>query len=858
MRSSFSICLIVTGGLILLLLTNTVYAAEPQGGDGTAQEKTGTDRKQGSAEASRTTSTIGGVARPNAETSQRATQVWLTDLDETHVEVGAGKLGKHGLAGCVPGPIKISGVASPHALGMRPDGQVEYSLGKKYRSFRASAALSDVSGKGTIRPVQFRVLGDGRLLWKSIPIRRLRGGEPCLLDISGVSVLRLEVQFIPNAEGDASLANAAWVEPYVSDSAPVPEAMSWFKPERFEKHEALFEELEKSRALFDGEKFAELEKIADKWRKSETLYGGFPILFSFYQRLTDPLGSTERDWQKHISRLERWIKIRPESVTPLVVLGDSYINYAWQARGNGLASQVSPDAWPKFEERLAKAREYLEKAKTIGGDPHVYAALLSVALGQSSNKDDVMELVESGRKQFPRYYPIYESAAFSFLPQWGGDLAAFQKFAAQIREELGGELGDEVYFRVATQLIGTIPENSLPLKKAGFGLAELRRGMKVVLRDYPDERLYFNSACFIAALWQHEDETFARLLFTGLDPTTFTKTPWRSYARMEDHRRGVNHDTDYDRDVKDVEYPSSAWIGNVAFFGSSDRIIGSGSLPRLSIRYLVPHMGKLNLSVPVEPNVGGLAVDADGKTILVRWLPQPQNPIKEAQVFRIGPGEEPLTLKGHTADLVGVAVSRDGSQCGTTALDKTARLWTLSDVEHPIVLTHPRDPLAIAFSPDGKAAATADARGVIWLWDAATGKAIGEPLGIEEPDHGQCRLRFLPDGRELIWVAKDGKIRRWNIQTRRFQETVGSRGDLISQADVSRDGQWLAIGHEGGAVCLIATNGWKTIRTWEDHYDAVSGLSFSPDGAQLLSSSLDGTVKLRQIKDLIARNSNSP
>ena len=56
------------------------------------------------------------------------TRVWLTDLTETNVSLGSGKLGKHGLAGCVPGGIRIHGISSHHGLGMHAEAHVEYVL----------------------------------------------------------------------------------------------------------------------------------------------------------------------------------------------------------------------------------------------------------------------------------------------------------------------------------------------------------------------------------------------------------------------------------------------------------------------------------------------------------------------------------------------------------------------------------------------------------------------------------------------------------------------------------------------------------------------------------------------------------
>jgi NPCBM/NEW2 domain/Domain of unknown function (DUF4034) len=350
--------------------------------------------------------TIPAAPSPAAPVVAAFERVWLCDLQETNVSVASGQFGK-GLAGCAPGAIRINGTSSHHGLGMRADAHVEYALGKKYHTFRTSVAMNDSAGTKAGRPVEFRVVGDGKELWKSYPFYQAGSGEPCLLDVTGVDVLRLEAQFVPNTTGNEETAHAAWIEPYVSDEAVTPEALRLFSPERFNVYQSRRVEISKIRQLFDTERFADLEALAKQWRANDPHCGAWPMLFSFYQALENPTAPTEAAWQEHLARLEKWRTSNPESITPLIVLGDFYISYAWAARGGDIAMNVPKDAWPKFEDRLGKAREYLEKAETIGGDPEVYCGLIQVAQGQSAEPDDVLALVDNAHEL--RHGPAPES-----------------------------------------------------------------------------------------------------------------------------------------------------------------------------------------------------------------------------------------------------------------------------------------------------------------------------------------------------------------------------------------------------------------------------------------------------------------
>jgi hypothetical protein len=764
---------------------------------------------------------------------------WLCDLDERNVVVASESFGKKGLAGFAPGAIVINGIPSHHGLGMRANAHVEYQLGKKYHTFRGSAAICDSAGKQHCRPVEFRVLGDGKPLWTSYPFDRAGSGEPCLVDVTGVDSIRLEVQFVPATTGNEEAAHTAWIEPYVSEQPVTPEALRLFNPERFNEHHQRESELANVRPLFDDEKFADLEAMAKDLRAKDIRCGGLPMLYLFYQAMTTASDTGDEGWQKHFDRVDRWQKSQPNSVTPLVVLGESYVNYAWQVRGHDVAARVPTEAWPKFEARVAKAREYLEQAETIGADTETYNALIGVAQVQGAEPDEVIKLVEKGRQLSPRYIPLYGSAANCMLPQWSGDELGVQKFAARMQHEIGGDLGDEVYFRIALQAIMDRADQYL-IGRRGITYADLQPGIKVALRDYPDDNAYVGYACFLACTSFH-DEEIARLLLTRIDPATFTRRPWGIYDELEKWRQSLNAGTNLH--YVPVRKRTRNYYGNIAFLGETNRLLASGGAPALEI-ITAEQSAEHDQSIPVEPNVGGMAVDSGGKTAIIRWLPQPSGSSHDAQVLTLGTAEPPIALRGHRADIIAVAINRDGSRCGTVAADNTAKIWDLDHPDKPIVLDSTKDVVAIAFSPDGKIAATAGVHGTIQLWNAETGAAMGKPLGIEGKDHLHCRLRFLPDGKGLVWSGKVGIIRCWTIADQKVVREAPIGGDFISQMEVSPDGDWLAIGREGGTLDIMDLGRLKIIHSRPVHFASISGLAFSADGEWLATSALDGTLKV--------------
>ena len=86
-------------------------------------------------------------------------------------------------------------------------------------------------------------------------------------------------------------------------------------------------------------------------------------------------------------------------------------------------------------------------------------------------------------------------------------------------------------------------------------------------------------------------------------------------------------------------------------------------------------------------------------------------------------------LTGHTGGVKSAAFSPDGKRIVTASSDKTARLWD-AETGKPIgeLDGHEGWVWRAAFSPDGKRIVTASGDKTARLWDADTGKAIGEPL----------------------------------------------------------------------------------------------------------------------------------
>jgi hypothetical protein len=147
-------------------------------------------------------------------------KVFLSDLQEFAWRPGPGgwEFGKNGRLGSIwaaNGRVIINGAPAEKGLSMHPPVQgytrICYMLGRKAKSFRGAAAISEDEPGSRPPPTRFLILGDGKVLWRSGAIREWKVKEEFDVDVRNVDILELRTFVEHNHFG----AHAAWVDPYV-------------------------------------------------------------------------------------------------------------------------------------------------------------------------------------------------------------------------------------------------------------------------------------------------------------------------------------------------------------------------------------------------------------------------------------------------------------------------------------------------------------------------------------------------------------------------------------------------------------------------------------------------------------------
>ncbi len=769
--------------------------------------------------------------------SKMPTRIWLSHFEVKNVRVGWGSYGKNGWTGYSGNRIVVNQLYSPHGLGMHAEGQADYGLHRRFRTFRATAAMDDSTVPAVEWPVEFRVYGDGRLLWTSPGMRTKGDSWPCMLDVSGVDVLRLETHFSPNGSGSRDNAHSVWVEPYVSVAAPRPEVLAYFNQAGCRRIETTVRFQDEVATHLRKEEFDALEKIADRYRAKDDYMTGRSRLGLFYSALGRPNRSGEPAWNQHLALLDKWQKAKPDSPTALIATARAYHNWAWNARGGGWASEVTEQGAKLLEERNRKAQDLLLQAmKKKASDPAAYDMFIDIALTEGQLEGDVQRVFNEGRKRFPRYYPLYNTMANYLLPKWHGQPGEVESCAAEVRDDLGGELGQEIYMRMAGSIYHDVPGGEF-FQREGFEIDKLMPGIRVALRDFPENTLAFNFACHAACVGKKDD--LAAQLLPRLDSATFLHSMWGGYGRLDSFQRKYDP-ASRDGEIAVTRAGTIAVLFSLAYCKDGSLLCG-GEDARLEIWPAGADAPRD--AIVTEGPVGAVAVDSAGQRAIVevgtRYGASPF-----ACVYDVQDGKQLATLKGHSREVVAVAISPDGKRCGTASKDGTARLWDLDNSEHAAaVLSHPEEVYDIDFSADGSSVATTSEKGGLWLWDARTGQVRGQPLVGKEQGPWRCRVRFMPKSDRLITASADNTIRVWDLPRRQFRSTRPDGGPITSLA-VSPDDRWIAVGRQDGEVDVLSAESLRLERVFQEHFYPVGSVAFSPDGSELASVSWDGMLKL--------------
>jgi hypothetical protein len=287
------------------------------------------------------------------------------------------------------------------------------------------------------------------------------------------------------------------------------------------------------RNLFNQGQFAPLETIAETARSQKTRFpGGAWKLHVFYDAIEQPgsLTATDAAWNAHFARLQSWSAAMPGSSTPRVAMAQSYLRFAWKARGSGQFGKVTADGWKLFGERAQKARDILEQAKSISAkDPQWYRTMQTVCLAQGCDQKQAEVLLDEASAAEPGYFYFYEAQANYLLPKWYGKTGDSEAFAQSAADRVGGPEGDFIYFQLAASLNCCKTRAQAP----AISWDRVKQGYVALGQLYGSTNFERNELAFMAV--REGDREFAQQLFARIGDNWNARV-WGSKDKFESHK----------------------------------------------------------------------------------------------------------------------------------------------------------------------------------------------------------------------------------------------------------------------------------------------------------------------------------
>jgi WD40 repeat protein/transcriptional regulator with XRE-family HTH domain len=303
------------------------------------------------------------------------------------------------------------------------------------------------------------------------------------------------------------------------------------------------------------------------------------------------------------------------------------------------------------------------------------------------------------------------------------------------------------------------------------------------------------------------------------------------------------------------------------------------------IRILDASNGQPLYNLPRPPNrITWMAFSPDSSRLAVGGYD------RKVHLWDTGTGIKLFTLSGHS-ELVGVVTfSPDGMHLASGAFDGTLKIWSIEppsevftikqsgfanrlavspdgaliaatgsspstgsgdfltvwDAQSGIIIyerkAHAEFAVAVAFSPDGKEIATGGRDHTIKVWDTASG-ALRHSLYVE--DEQIWSIAYHPEGRMFAAVGSAGMIRLYDRATGNAHSSQDAGMGALTGLAFSPDGSRLAIvSLDVNYATIVDVETGEKLFTLIGHTNTNWGVSFSPDGKQVVTCGGDGTARI--------------
>ncbi|MBN1951554.1 MAG: caspase family protein [Bacteroidales bacterium] len=221
---------------------------------------------------------------------------------------------------------------------------------------------------------------------------------------------------------------------------------------------------------------------------------------------------------------------------------------------------------------------------------------------------------------------------------------------------------------------------------------------------------------------------------------------------------------------------------------------------------------------------------------------------RRVKLWNLETGELIHTFIGHVELVFDVRFSADAKYLATASWDGTACLW---DVESRELLRRTdfknESPYTVGFTPNDLYLVTADLGKKLRFWELDAGEEFRRLIGHTDVVADIC---FTPDGKSLVTASLDGMVKIWDLLSGMLlMKYSGHRSGVYAVA--ANPSGFIASGSNDRSIHIWDSRSGKLLHRLTGHSGAVTSISFSGVGRNMVSCSIDGEIKVWDLKTFL-------
>lgn len=254
---------------------------------------------------------------------------------------------------------------------------------------------------------------------------------------------------------------------------------------------------------------AKLQQAVKEWKKPGCLLDdGRPKMSVLYHGIVD---SVAGNWDYTPGNLHKLEKRYPKSDILALAEAEYWYEYAWHARGSGVASTVSPEGWKLFKQRLEKTEQILKETKSYASDlPAWYQLMIDVEFELGRPQKTIVKTFNEAVHRYRFYYPNYFTMAFYLLPKWGGSWQVVDNFANWSVKYTQPKIGDTMYVRTYWYVYEKMWKSRTFFTKTKVSWKKMKASFQTIIRRHPKSYWDLNNYAKFACL-AGDGDTFLSL-----------------------------------------------------------------------------------------------------------------------------------------------------------------------------------------------------------------------------------------------------------------------------------------------------------------------------------------------------------